>query len=186
MELIDEKIIRMSRTAMAFVTILGFVFVAFGYWMFQTDAYQLSKMRHHNDPFTTHVFGILSIALGISLAVFSIKAIVDNKPGLILNSKGILKNPNSPTARLIPWNEIVSFGVVEYRSDTRLVVSVKYPGKYNGVGGGFDQRIKGAEARRFGSPVTISATFLKIDVEELENLCNSYLEKYLSSRSQFS
>ena len=185
MDSIDERIIDLSRTAMAFVVVLGCAFVALGYWMYQTDAYQLSKMRHHDSLLTTHAFGIFSMLMGIALAAISLKTIFDNKPGLILNSKGILKNPKLSTAQLILWNEIISFGVVEYRNDTRLVVKVKDPDKYGGVSEGIKKRIISVEAQKYGSPVTISTQFLKIDIEELESLCNSYLAKYLDSRSQF-
>jgi len=186
MDSIDERVIKISRSSSALITALGCAFVAGGYWMYQVDAFQLSKMRHHNNLFTTHATGILVIAVGIALAVISIKAIFENKPSLILNSKGILKNPNLSAAQLIPWNDIVSFGIVEYRSDTRLVVILKDPQKYYGVSGGVGRNINAAEAKRFGSPITISTSFLDIDAEELETVCNSYLAKYLDSRSQFS
>lgn len=184
MSSIDERIVQINKALIALVTVLGCAIIVFGYWLYQMDEFQLSKMRHHNELFTTHGMGILFIVFGLAIAVLSIKTIFGDRPGLILNSEGILKNPNLSTARLIPWSEIISFGVVEYRSDTRLVVNVKDPGKYiedSGVG----QRLINVEAKRFGSPVTISATFLKLTVDELEGLCNSYLEKYLESRKQF-
>ena len=139
---------------------------------------------------STQIFGISSIysIVGfISVLFFGLGAVIifrkisDEKAGIIINSQGIIDNSSGVSAGLIPWKDIQEIKVAQVMNQKFLMLIVKNPQDYLAKVTNSIKR-KGMEInyKTYGSPISISASSLKTDFDELHKLLIDKMKEYNS------
>lgn len=107
---------------------------------------------------------------------FAVKNISSNKPGLVLNSKGIIDNINLTEAGIITWNNIIHTHLVKYQHSYFIVFQLK---DNDAVLGNLSKhRLKLAKnnSKVFGTPAAINVSNLKIDKFKLLEIFNNRIQ----------
>ena len=178
----DETVIELSKTKLLMLILGSCAFVAAGVWLLSLDPEAVrarSAFRFFfNDPWVARGLGLAAVVFFGICGVFGAKKIFDEKPGLVLNSSGLVDNASPAAAGFIPWSEVLGLGVLEIQKQKTLVVAVRDPEKYIDRGGALKRALNRANHKLTGSPVAISSVALKIDFSELVSLFNRYHRKY--------
>jgi hypothetical protein len=182
MESTDETIIELSKTKLVLLVLGACAFVVAGVWLLSADAADIRTGRSFrfffNDPLVVRGAGVASILLFGLGGLYGLKKLFDKRPGLILNSSGIVDNASAVAAGFIPWSEVVGSGVLEIQKQKMLIIGVRDPRKYIDRGSALRRTLNNANYKMSGSPISISSVTLKIDFSELVALFDRYHQKY--------
>jgi hypothetical protein len=180
-EMMQEKKIEIPLSKKKlFLILLGAIgFVLIGLWFLI------------NPPISSHqIFGLSSIypIVGfISVLFFGLGAIAifskisDKKAGLIINCQGIIDNSSGVSAGLVSWKDIQEIKVAQVMNQKFLMLIVENPQDYLAKVTNTIKR-KGMELnyKTYGSPISISASSLKINFDELHKLLIDKMKEYNS------
>lgn len=173
----DELVIELSK-GKAILMILGsFGFVAVGYWLFSMDAATM-KGAPSDDPFLVHGVGLAGMVLFSLSGIFGIRKLFDKRPGLVLNSAGIIDNSSALAAGFIPWSEITGAAIYEVRRQKMLIIKVRNPEEFIQRGNVLQQAVVKINSKMSGSPIAITSNTLKIDFPKLLSTFEQYHRKY--------
>lgn len=130
------------------------------------------------------VMGLIVIIAGAIALVTNAVKLKDARPGLIVNAEGIVSNTGDDYTGLIPWGDIMGVKWVIYTGgncagEQKLAVVVYNPDDYIARGSGVIAR-KGMQIclKQYGTPVVITAAFLKIKTLDLGQLLTQRLEAH--------
>ena len=178
----DETVIERSKGKIALMTLGAFAFVVIGIWILTLGAVDIRDGRSFrlffNAPELAYALGVLSIVFFGSLGIFLVKSFFDKKPGLILNSDGILDNASGLSESFVPWSEVTGFDIFEMHRQKMLIVLVTDPKKYANRGNFLKRALNKANANMSGSPIYISSNSLQIGFPELVATFEKYFKKY--------
>jgi hypothetical protein len=182
MESADETIIELSKTKLILLVLGSCAFVVAGAWMLSLDAAEIRSGRSFrlffNEPLVVYGAGLTAILFFGLCGLYGLKKMFDKRPGLVLNSSGVVDNASAAAAGFIPWSEILGAGVYEIQKQKMLIIAVRDPQKYVDRGSALKRTFNKANYKMSGSPVAISSVTLKIDFAELVSLFNQYHQKY--------
>jgi len=123
------------------------------------------------NPTLILIIGIAAIIFFGSIAIFLTKKLRDNKPGLIINSEGIIDNSNGVSAGLVLWKDVIVISTSNVLNQKFLMFFVKNPEEYiNRQNGIVKRKAMEMNYRSYGSPISISANTLDTNFEELYEL----------------
>lgn len=111
-------------------------------------------------------------------AVIAARKMFDKKPGLVLNSSGIIDNSSGVAAGFIPWNEILGAEIFEVFRQKTLIILVKNPEAYVERGNPLKRAANKANYKMCGSPIAITSNTLQMSFPELLSLFQQYHQKY--------
>jgi len=174
----DERVIQLSKAKLLRLLIVACGFVVLGIFMLQPESEWTGSQPDFNEPALIRATGLLTVAFFGLCALFGVKKLFEQKPGLVLNSTGILDNSSAIAAGLIPWSEIVGFDIFQMPGERLLVVKVIDPDKYVNRGSAIRRLLNKANVGLSGRPIVMTSNSLKIDFDDLLHLCNAYLKKY--------
>ena len=174
----NKTVIELSKKKIALQILLAFAFMALGAWLFSLDAETIQSMRRFNSPLLVHGIGLACMILFGIFASYAIWKFFDNKPGLEIDSFGVMDNASALAAGLIPWKDVVDTGIFEVQKQKMLVVKVSDPQKYMMRGTPLKRLLIKANHKMCGSPIVISPGALQINFDELVSLFDQYREKY--------
>jgi hypothetical protein len=128
-----------------------------------------------NGKFSFDLILVLLIGLPVLVFIlwFSIHKLVSKKPGLILDSRGILDNVDFTDIGVISWHEITEIKLVKYHYSFFLVVYLKNNEMVLNRLNGFKKKNAQNFLENFGSPFCINVSNLKIDKMELLKIISS-------------
>lgn len=182
METADETIIQTSKLKLVLLILGSCVFVALGAWMLSFDAAEIRQGRSFNfffrEPWVVYGFGVAAVVFFGLCGLYGFKKTFDKKPGLVLNSSGVVDNASGVAAGFIPWSDIAGASVYEIQGQKMLAIGLRDPRKYIDRGGGLKRTLNRMNYKMSGSPVTIPLTALEIDFAELVSLFERYQRKY--------
>ena len=174
----DQTIIELSRKKIGLIILGSCAFVAIGAWLFQLDDAAIRSFGRFRDPTIVHGVGLASIAFFGLCALAGLRKLFDRKPGLVLNSSGIIDNSSAISAGLIPWTEIKGAEIFEVSKQKMLIIKVTNPEKYVARANWLKQATNKASQSMCGSSISISANSLKISFPELLSIFNQYQQRY--------
>lgn len=121
-------------------------------------------------------FKLTAIVIIATVVIWAIVVVARHanrkSPGLIIDNKGITDHTNITSVGFIPWDDILSFNLVNGSFHHKLiVVKVRNPDVY------INSNVKLSASRhsqliQFGSPILITATTLEYDPQQLVALLN--------------
>ena len=178
----DETVIELSRTKLVLSILGSCAFVAAGAWLLSFDASKIRSGRSFNfffrEPWVVYGVGLAAILFFGLCGLYAFVKLFDKRPGLILNSSGIVDNASGVAAGFIPWAEVLGSGVYEVQKQKMLIIGVRDPQKYLDRGGAVKRSLNKANAKMVGSPISIPSVALKINFAELVSLFERYHRKY--------
>lgn len=175
---VDEKVIKLSKTKIVLLVLIACAFVVLGGALLSLDDATIESHRRFNSPLLVHGVALASIVFFGLAGVFGVKKLFDKKPGLVLNSSGVIDNSSGVSAGLIPWAEILGFEIYEIHKQKMLIIKVRNPQQYIERGGAFRRALNKASHKMCGSPIAITSSALKVNFSELVSLFNEYQKKY--------
>ncbi|HEY8976534.1 MAG TPA: STM3941 family protein [Burkholderiaceae bacterium] len=174
----DERIVELSKAKLAKLLVGACGFVVLGVLMLRPEPEWSRLPFPFDDSTLVRGTGLLAVGFFGLCALFGVRKLFERKPGLVLDSTGILDNTSGIAAGLVPWPEVVGFDIFQLHGARSLVVKVTDPDKYANRGGAIRRALNKANVVLCGSPIAITSSSLKIDFDELLRLCSDYLEKY--------
>lgn len=176
----DELVIKLSKSKAILMILGSFGFVAAGYWLFTMDAAAMKEMPI-DDPLFIHGVGIVSMVFFSLTGIIGIRKLFDKRPGLVLNSAGIIDNSSGLSAGFIPWSEITGAETYEVRRQKMLIIKVRNPEEFIQRGNVLRQAMVKMGSKLSGSPIAITSNTLKINFQELLATFAQYHKKYSQS-----
>jgi hypothetical protein len=174
----DERVIELSKAKLLRLLLVACALVILGILMLQPESEWTGSRPDFNEPALIRATGLFTVAFFGLCALLGVQKLFEKKPGLVLNSTGILDNSSGIAAGLIPWSEIVGFDIFHMPGERSLVINVIDPDKYVNRGSTIRRVLNKANVGLSGSPIAIASNSLKIDFDDLLQLCNAYLKKY--------
>ncbi len=141
MTAIDEKRIELSKVKVLLLTLGSLAFVALGAWLISLDSAAIAAQSHRS-PLYVHGIGLASIIFFGLTGISSFKKLFDTRPGLVLNSSGIVDNSSAVAAGFVPWAEISGAEAIQIRRQRILAIKLKDPQKYIERGNKLKQILK--------------------------------------------
>jgi hypothetical protein len=169
----EPVIIKLSKSKIALLTIGSALFVLAGIWMLLNADEQTRR-----SPIVLKIVGVAAILFFGICFIYSIIKLFDNKPGLIVDDKGITDNSSGVAAGFIPWKKIKSIKVIEIKSTRFLLIYTSNPESYLNDKNTFKKKMMQLNNKMYGTPVNISSNSLKFKFDDLEQLLQSCLERY--------
>lgn len=165
--------IKLSKRKL-FLTLAGAsLFVIMGYFLIIK-----ANRGDFGDDILVRICGWVSIVFFGATLIFALVKLFDNKPGLILNEKGITDNASGVSAGFIAWNDITDISMLKVQSTRFLLIFTKDPKKYLAGKNKFKVNMMRINAKMYGTPLSISATALQYKFDDLEKLVFKYWETY--------
>ena len=155
----DERVIALSRRKLILMIAGTLLFVAAGVWFLvaSDEGSLVTTLGRFVPPWFVHRLGAAAALFGLAGAGYGIAKSRDEKPGLILNSEGMVDNSSAVAAGFIPWSEVTDVDIFQIQSQRMLVVHVADPGKYVERGSALKRALNRANAGMCGSPIVISS-----------------------------
>jgi hypothetical protein len=171
--------IPLSKSKIIMMLIGATAFVAIGLWF--VIAPPEIKNSYWGNPTKMAIVGYASILFFGLCAAFFIRKLPDTKPGLIIDSIGLIDNSGALSVGQILWADIVNISVLEMHKQKLLMLEVKNPQEYIDRQNGLLKR-KGMELnyKMYGTPISITANGLKMPFQELFTLVS---EKFQQTRT---
>lgn len=174
----DEKIVALNKKKLRSTVIISCGFLIAIFLKFFLEDHKIPWLGQYISPFILHALGVLCALFFIACAAIGGIKLADNKPGLILNSAGLLDNSSGLSAGIIPWHEIVGFDTFQFQSLKILIIKVRNPQKYMMRGNPLLRLFNWINFKLCGSPISITPESLNLSFEELEEMITRYHTKY--------
>lgn len=178
----DETIIELSRKKLALLILGACVGMALSAWLLSQDAavirYERSFRFFYNSPPLVYGLSLTTAFFSGLCGLFALRKMFDKRPGLVLNSAGLVDNASGVTAGFIPWSDVTGSRIYEFQRARMLIINVRDPRKYTDRGGALRRAFNKANAKMGGGPVAIPSNTLKIDFPELVALFHRYYRTY--------
>ena len=127
---------------------------------------------------------VLGILLGSMALFFSIKKTGDKKPGIIIDSDGIIDNSSALSIGRIHWEDIDDIIRKTDFNQKSIALIVRNPEKYiDKQASSYKRRMMKANFKMSGSPIAISPNSLKINFDELNKILTQSHAEYLNSKN---
>jgi hypothetical protein len=164
-----EKIIKLLMGSL--------MFVAIGLW------FVIGKPTINNAIFSnpTVVFGmgIVSIVFSCVSIFIMLKKLKDTTPGLVIDDTGVTDNSSAVSAGYIPWADITAIKTTQVFTQKFIMIIVKNPEDYiNRQTSALKRENMKMNFKSYGSPISITASTLKCNFNELENILRERLKYY--------
>jgi len=182
MDTTDELVIELSKNKIVLLIVGSCAFVALGVWL-SVDAESIVPESPIKDPLFVRGAGLAGIIFFGFCGVYGIKKLFDKRPGLVLNSSGIIDNSSAIAAGFIPWSEILGAEIFQIYRQKMLIIKVRDPEMYIARGSALKRMLNRANHKTCGSPIAITSNSLKIAFPELLSTFEQYHQKFGQSLS---
>lgn len=173
---VESVEVQLSKLKIILIATGSFAFVLLCLWLLGLDAG--GDVPRRFNPAVVKAVSIAGIGFFGLCGIWATAKVFDNRPGLILDPSGITDNSSGVAAGVIPWSDVRGFAEFETHGQKMLVVLVKDPEKYIGVGNPIRRALNKANFEMVGSPISISSNSLKINYAELVELCMGFYQRY--------
>jgi hypothetical protein len=127
------------------------------------------------------IFSVASILFFGLVAITIFRKFLDQKPGLIINRKGIIDNSSGLSAGTILWKDIQEITILQVRNQKFLIVIVLNPQEYiDKMSNSIKRNVMKINYKSYGSPISISANPLQTDFDKLYKLISEKMSYYKS------
>jgi len=173
----EEIIITLDKKKLTLLLFAGVGFTFFSFWfIFKPSDFVNFITRSESIVFIAGILGLIVFGLG---SILLVKKLFDNKPGLIINEKGITDNTNSSSIGLIKWSDITKISQKKVVSTKFLLVEIRNPEEYIEKANRLKKLTLRQNLNTYGTPITLTSLGLQCSFEELERLI---LESYNQSK----
>ena len=171
METADKVIVQKSYKKLFFLSIGCLIFITLGVIIIY------SGWRHSH--YYQLVIGTLTILFFTSIMFFVLRSILDKRPALILDRKGIdMSFGNSPIG-LIEWSDINDIKISKTMSSKMILILLNSNEKYiSRSKNPIMRKTMELSVKTHGTPIALASYMYKINTDELYNLVLENASKY--------
>ncbi|MCW4469913.1 hypothetical protein OGH69_13115 [Flavobacterium sp. MFBS3-15] len=174
---IQPIIIPIHKGKLIKLLIFSVIFILAGIWIITVKPGVSDTFL--NNGFIKYGAAAAAIIMGISAMIFFIIKMSDEKPGFIIDSKGLTDNASGVNAGFIPWEDIRHIYTSQVMSEKFIMIGVSYPEKYiNRQTQFLKRKAMNFNYKAYGSPISITANGLKTSHEELLATLNEMWGKF--------
>lgn len=121
------------------------------------------------------IVAVIGILFFGGVGFFCLRKLFDFRPGLIIDSTGIIDNSSGVAMGRIYWDDIIDIGVAEVQKQKFVLVYLRNPQDYiNAQTGVARARVLKHTFNHYDTPVSIASNTLKISFTDLHNLILSH------------
>jgi hypothetical protein len=129
------------------------------------------------NPTMIFIAGIASILFSSVCAIYLIRKLPDNKPGLIINRNGLTDNSSGVAVGQILWSDIKNISVKEIHRQKFMILEVSNPQEYiDKQTSKFKRKMMQINMEMYGTPLSITNNGLQIKFDELYKILNDHLK----------
>lgn len=171
-----QVVVPLSKSKRGLLLLGSIAFVVGSLWI-----WSLADSQNRFSPIYLKVVAVAGLAFFGLCGVHGCFKLFDMRPGLIIDSGGIVDNSSAVAAGRILWEEITGFSVSEIAGQRFLTVAVSNPQKFVRRGWFIVRLLNALNTKMTGSPINISSNSLKMQFDELVELMTEALKKHNSS-----
>jgi hypothetical protein len=178
---VNQKVNRveipLSKKRIILILLGSLAFVAAGIWFVVKPATFSDSGPLRGSTVVVTVVGVAAILFFGLCAVYAMRKLPDNKPGLVIDASGITDNSGGVSAGLVLWTDINGLSVITVQKQKFILLHVKNPNDYiERQTGLIKRKMMQMNFKMYGSPLTIGANGLKIDFDELLKLIEERMD----------
>ena len=178
MEIVEEKVIGISKVKTLLILLGSVAFVALGIWFLTLDAEAIEAQRKFNSQILVYGVGGVSIVFFGICGIFAVRKLFDSSPGLVLNRQGLTDNSSGISVGFVPWSEVSRIEEHQIQKQKFISIFVDNPERYVNAGNVLQRKARQANLKMCGTPISISSKALKIRYNELYSAIEGYLNRY--------
>ena len=158
--------IPLSKSKLVLMLIGALAFVAIGFWF--VIAPPKIDNSYWGHPIKLAIIGYGSILFFGLCAILFMRKLPDTKPGLIIDSEGLMDNSGGTAAGRILWADIENISVLEIQKQKLIMIEVTNPEDYIGRQRSlWKRKVMQMNYKMYGTPISISANGLKMKFDDL-------------------
>lgn len=171
----DTIEIPLSKKKILLLTIGSFAFVFFGViFIIYPEKFITYLIR--SEEFV-RIAGIASVVFFGATGIYGIFKMQDNKVGLTISKEGIIDNTNATSIGLIKWDNIETIKTEQVMSTKFLLIFTNNQEEILNKVSGMKRKLMSANAKMYGTPISITANTLEFDFDELEKIIMNRLKE---------
>lgn len=174
----EPVVIPLSRTKILLLSLASALFVIGGIWLIST-----AGERAGVDQYIHIVAGTAGVAFFGLCYIYLTAKLLDRRPGLVIDSEGIIDNSGGVSAGRIDWHDVQGFSQLRIHSQVLITIHVADPIKYINRGNVLRRWLMRLNLRYYGSPIHIFANSLQIDALRLKALLDEGLANHTAAAS---
>ena len=176
MEQIEQVIIPLSKRKLLLFFSISIIVVWLGVQFVIDPAAFAVPFRY--SPRIVFITGLVGVPFFGLVAIVTLRKLLDKKAGLIVNKEGIIDNASGVSAGLILWSDIREIKI--WGSDEKcLMIIVKNPQDYiDNATNPFKRGMMKSNHKSYGSPISISASALQTNFDDLHQLLLEKMKEY--------
>lgn len=165
-------LIPLSKRKIILCFLGSLAFVAGSVWM-----WSIADVQQHRSPLYAKGVALFAGGFFSLCAIYYCIKLFDRRPGLIVDTQGIVDNSSGVAVGRIPWGEIVGLKVCQYGRSRFLTIVVSNPDDYLGRSAFLPRMLNSMNTRLTGSPINIPSTTLALKFEDLVGILTAAFEK---------
>lgn len=167
-----DIVIGLSKGKIILLTLGSFGFVALGFWLLDIA----SSQTRYNE-FKVIITAIASIAFFGMCGIYGLIKIFDNKPGIIINQRGILDNSSAVSGQLIKWENVLAIEDIDIQGTRILLIHVDNMEEVLAIATPWKRFWMKLSIKWYGTPISLSSSSLKCSFDELKNIIEKQIEQ---------
>ena len=174
----DQMEIPISKLKVTLLFFISIVFVIGGIEFIIHPKTFTDSGLYHRPGFEILLVGYVCVIFFGAGAIIAIVKLVSNKPGLLIDNKGITINPGSFSKSFIEWSSIENFGIKDISRTKMIMVYLKNPEEFiSQLNNNFKRKMALFSLKTYGTPISITTSSLKCNTDELYTLLTNKLNK---------
>jgi hypothetical protein len=146
-----EIVVPLSKTKVALMVVGAGAFVLGGIWL-----WAIADTQNRYDPLFVKAAAAAAVLFFGLCAIYGCYRAFDKRPGLIIDSQGIVDNSSSIAAGRIPWEDIVDVRVSGIAAQRFITIEVRHPQRFIEARNFLGRMLNAANTNLTGSPINIS------------------------------
>jgi hypothetical protein len=147
----------------------------FGWWLLHLDDAHIATLPAINDPKFARPFGLFTLVLPGSFALWLLRRLFDVSPGLQFVTDGFIDNTNMFSMGYIAWEDVTGIEVRQIQNQKLIYVLLQDPEKYISKCNALKRALLRFCMNIGPSPVTLVTTSLELGFYEVLNLTKKNL-----------
>lgn len=175
-----------SKGKLVFLLIGSLLFVAGGIWFINNPSAFKNSGLYYRPNWETIAIGYTSVIFFGLCAITFIYVFFNNKPGLVINTDGIIISP-MVSEKIVKWSDIEKFDIIDIARTRIIMIYIKNPEEYIEHQKSWARRkLLQFNYKRYGALLSISTSALKCDFDELYAFLNDSLNNYKEDSKKYS
>lgn len=129
-------------------------------------------------PLFVKAVAVANVAFFGLCAIYASFKLFDTRPGLIIDSQGLVDNSSAVAAGRIPWEEIIGLKISRLAGQRFITIEVLHPHRFIEGGSFFSRMLNAGNRKMTGSPINISSNSLRLNFDQLVDVLTEAFEKH--------